>query len=816
MILISKTYWGGVPFDFKRPPDAARVESLVLRADDFRQCRGLYWTQAANPEPRVAVVCMHPRVDFTHHYCIPRLVAAGIGVLAANTRNPNNDIDTVHEEIILDVAACVRYLREKRGVDKVVLFGNSGGGSLSAFYQAQARLQPAERLETTPAGQRTRLGQASMSPADGMVYVSAHRGQGKVLLECIDPSVCDERDPFATDPALDMYASDNGFVPPPTWCEYAPEFVERYRAAQRARVERLDRTARELLGDAAQAAERAREPGFDELDWQEQRRVLSHKVFEPLMVIYRTMANLHYVDRHLDPSPRDYGSLLSERPDLMNMKLLGFARVCTPRAWLSTWSGLSSNADLVRNLRHIAEPTLVVNAGRDREIYPRTNARPIFEAVAAGDRTFLEFDQARHYFEPEPGEKDAPDVRAPDGCGGAVDTGAVRVTARHPTTRNWVLPPGHRAPVGGGLRRTNLRELEARPGRFEHHLMVVARVGGAQLEVATASEPLYFAHANISDEYAMAMSTGDEPVDAFPYRTFLSDPASFEDVGRINSRVRDMVLHPYGLLHWPGRLRPPYAPFAFGPGERRSGYTLVMCATRPVPPSERPLFVSDGREADTKAYTGQSVPFLLADTRREGSRLLGGVAAAKLELVVSPSRISPPRGGYAVVLDGDEPHFPGDLVYIPAGDALAAAGIGRALVVSSDTSEPEPPPGSWDTTPDAPFPTFEDGAAGTLPLSVAGLSLERISADRVRVEADGSSTEVPRYWLARFLFRLGLHGYCIGYLETYGGFFYDDRDGYRLGIRGGGEVKLEAAEVPEVVERLYRSVAPQGYVERID
>lgn len=385
---------------------------------------------------------------------------------------------------------------------------------------------------------------------------------------------------------------------------------------------------------------------------------------------------------------------------------------------------------------------------------------------------------------------------------------------RHPTTRGWALPPPRRDPLGGGLRRTNLRMLEARPTRFEHHLMVVARVGAAQLEVATASEPLYFAHANISDEYAMAMTTGDELVDAFPYRTFLSDAGTFEDVGRVNHGVSDLVLHPYGLLHWPGRLRPPYTPFTFPPGERRTGYTLVMCASRPTPPGERPLFVSEGREAAVKAYTDAGVPFLLADTTSEGSRLLGRVGDAMLELMPLPRRIEPPRGGYVVVLDAGEPFFAGDLVYVPAGAALDARGIEQALIVSS-VSEPEPPPESWDTTPEAPFPVYEQGAPIPLPLSIAGLDVDAVSADRVRVQIGGSSAEVPRYWLARFLFRLGLHGYCIGYLETYGGFYYDDRGGTRFGLRGGEDVKLEPAQVPDVVERLYRAVAPEGYTELI-
>ncbi len=392
-MLISKTYWGGMPFWFRRPPEHAAVESLVLRAHDLRQLRALYWTSTARPAPKIGVVVIHPRVDFTQHYAIPRLVDAGFGVLAAQTRHAGNDTMAEHEEMVLDVGACVRHLKEKRGVDKVVLFGNCGGGSLSAFYQAQAQAAPADRLKTSPGGFPTFFDGATLPAADAVIYTAPHRGQGNVMLAAIDPSVTDERDPMSCDPALDMYDPANGFAAPPAPSKYSPEFLATYREAQRARVARLDAYAREQI----ELSKTATDP----------RR----KAHEPVMVVYRTMANPAFVDRTIDPSGRDYGSLLSERPDLMNYAALGLARTCTPRAWLSTWSGLSSNADLVKNVARITTPTLLVHAGRDREIFP-SDIEAIGNAMASTDKRVETIADARHYFEPELGAKEAPHVEA--------------------------------------------------------------------------------------------------------------------------------------------------------------------------------------------------------------------------------------------------------------------------------------------------------------------------------------------------------------------------------------------------------------------
>ncbi|MBX3226404.1 MAG: hypothetical protein KIT84_44720 [Labilithrix sp.] len=408
MILVSKTYWTGMPFWFRRTPSGARSESLVLRAHDLRQFRAVCWTHDAHPKPRVGVVLAHPRVDFTHHYAIPRLLEAGFCVLGLQTRNGAQDTYVEHEEMVLDVAGAVRWLRERQGIAKVVLFGNSGGGSLLAYYQAEARLPPTERTKESPGRLPTRFDNTPMSPADAMVYVAVHRGQGKILLDCIDASVSDERDPLSVDPTLDIYDERNGFREPPAESRYPASFLDRYREAQAARVERLDATAHAMISRQESAAAESDQPTFSQKTFTQRRDVLRRRFAEPIMTVYRTMANPTYVDLNLDRSARDYGSLLSERPDLMNYSALGLARTVTPRAWLSTWSGLSSRADLVENVARIREPSLLVTPTRDREVLP-SDTHAIYAAMASPDKRAVSLD-ARHYFEPPPGETSGGDA----------------------------------------------------------------------------------------------------------------------------------------------------------------------------------------------------------------------------------------------------------------------------------------------------------------------------------------------------------------------------------------------------------------------
>lgn len=391
------------------------------------------------------------------------------------------------------------------------------------------------------------------------------------------------------------------------------------------------------------------------------------------------------------------------------------------------------------------------------------------------------------------------DLRTAEGFGRRIAAAVARwgrptapTVTRHPLTKHWKDPVGV----------MNLREIASRIDRWEHHLVVVAKIGGAQLEVATASEPLYFGHRNISDEFAIALSTGDDLVDRFPLRTFVSDARG--DVARYNHRTGDLILHPFGFMHWPGRLRPPYEMPAIPPGMRRSVLSLVYCANVPTPSA--PVAVPPA-ETDTrvKSYVTPAPPLSLVDVRAHRG-VVAEVGATTLESVTGT--VKPPRGGWLVDLDTLELHR------LAPGDSRA---IAHGVLFSSRDVEPDPIAPAWAALPLPPFAPLEDAPRGELPFTHGPLSVIATSAAAAAFTLEDAIVEVPRFWLARLLFRLGLHDLRLGYVETYGGISFDDHAGGDLDVGvGRATIRIPRAEAMPFVERLYRAAAPPGYRERID
>lgn len=362
-------YW---PLPEDKPNVDVQRESIRLVSPDGSLVRGVLWTPPVGTPWKTAVILSHPRGDFSVHYACPLLAAAGYAVLGFGTRYMNNDTDCLHESCIIDVQTAHDEMK-RRGAEAVVLLGNSGGGSLMAMAQAQLGI------------------------GDGWIGMAAHPGEGVFMLQVIDPSVADETDPFSTVPEFDMYNPDNGWQPWPGRCEYDPEWLVRYRAAQVARVARIDAIAKASIAEAEAAGRQLR--AIDKSDasvWREQRR---RAVFTKYLTIYRTLADPAYLDLSIDPDDRPVGSLFAF-PDPLdaNYGRGGLARTMTARGWLSTWSGLSSHARLADTMPHVKVPTILVHPTADTEIR-LWQAKEIVDNSGAVDKTYVELKGAPHYLE---------------------------------------------------------------------------------------------------------------------------------------------------------------------------------------------------------------------------------------------------------------------------------------------------------------------------------------------------------------------------------------------------------------------------------
>ena len=300
----------------------------------------------------VAFIVIHPSSNFLGHYLLGPLQKRGRALLALNTRFAGNDTALVMERCIQDLGAGVAFLRSQ-GYRRVILIGNSGGGSLAAFYQAEAEYLT---VTTTPDGRPIALIPEDLPPADGLAMVAAHPGRAQVLTDWLDPAVYDETDMFATDPALDMFDPRNG---PP----YDRQWLERYRAAQVARNERVT--------DWALAQLRFLEANPD-----------PEMPKDAPFLVYRTSADPRFLDLTIDPSDRTTGTTRGSAK-ATNYSATGTGRTCSLRSWLSQWSLRLSRADGPKCLARTSVPVLAVMHSADTVVFP---AQVGLWAKAAGSR----------------------------------------------------------------------------------------------------------------------------------------------------------------------------------------------------------------------------------------------------------------------------------------------------------------------------------------------------------------------------------------------------------------------------------------------
>jgi len=392
--------------------ESTRQEIVSLRAEDGAGLYAAYHTPAGR-QPTVGFVFMHPRGGNVTHFALKPLAERGFAALGMGSRSLNRT--GVHEELVLDVAAGVKFMRS-RGVKTVILAGHSGGGSLMAFYQSQAEAAPGTRVKSTPAGDPPDLNKFEMPKADGFVTLNAAEGEGLHFTHHLDPSLTDESDPMSYDPSLDMYSPANGFREPPGVTKYSPEFIEKIRKAQQARGWRLVEIAMGKVRAQNGYRDLVASPAFKQLNEEQQLLAKRRAEFDAPMIVYRTRAELHYFDLTLDPSDREPGHMTGpvvngqRRSDLRNWQYEDVLSTgITAREFLSTLS-LVSHAKMWENLKKISVPVLVTNSSADSGILPE-EAKNTFESVASKDKEKVFIVGGEHGYEPNGPKKGKGDQR---------------------------------------------------------------------------------------------------------------------------------------------------------------------------------------------------------------------------------------------------------------------------------------------------------------------------------------------------------------------------------------------------------------------
>ena len=325
-------------------------------------CQGLYWTAKGQPRPKVAVIATHYNVDFSEHYIAPYFAERGFGFLGWNTRYRGVEDQFLLEHALIDISVGMKWLKEEAGVEHIVILGNSGGGSLMGAYQAEA-ISPT--LHTLLKGDG-RAVLETLPKADLYISLNAHQGRPEVLTDWMDASVIDENDPVATDESLNPFNPDNG---PP----YSEDFIARYRAAQRARNQRITDWAKAELA-----------------------RLNAAGIPDRIFPMFRVWGDLRCMDPAIDPSDRITPLCYRGHPAQAN-KTPSIGRANTLKTWLNMWSLETSKCQGQPHLSKFDMPALVIQGTADTGVFP-SDAQKIFDFIGSTDKS-LKMLPGAHYFE---------------------------------------------------------------------------------------------------------------------------------------------------------------------------------------------------------------------------------------------------------------------------------------------------------------------------------------------------------------------------------------------------------------------------------
>jgi pimeloyl-ACP methyl ester carboxylesterase len=365
--------------------------------------KGALYTPDRGPAPHVAILIIHRTANVLGSPAARELATRGFMVLGVNPRSDNNEAVVNFEANALDIKSGVEFLRKQPGITKILLWGHSGGGPATSFYQAVAERGPSycrgpnklSECDDTLTG---------LPKADGLILVDAHPGISVNRLRTLNPAVLDEHDPKKLDPALDPFNPANGYQDGAP--RYSDDFKRRYFKAQADRMNRLIATARVKLqamksGSAPYPDDDAMViPRFEGARLMELDPSIHHATLEPQKLLKNDGTIVTQIVESVRRPARGY--------EKRNASFEGGAGMMTLRSFLSAnairakdslddidWCSSNNSTDCA--LPQVTIPTLITAMGahyfiRDSEIH--------YERSASRDKEFIVIEGATHGISP--------------------------------------------------------------------------------------------------------------------------------------------------------------------------------------------------------------------------------------------------------------------------------------------------------------------------------------------------------------------------------------------------------------------------------
>ena len=381
----------------------------------------LYEPADESGKKHVAVLVMHSDEDYLTWPTGPEMAVRGYTALCANVMNKEGIIFSQIEKMKC-VKAAVSYLRSLPQIEKIVLMGHSGGGTLMSAYQAVAENGPEifrgpEIIYPYPDNE-------ALPKADGIMLLDSNFGNAAMQLFSLDPAVEDENSGKMINESLDLFSPENGFDPEGS--SYSKEFIERFQSAQSVRNNGILDFALHRLLMLEQGTGRYDDdeplviPGsaqgfFNNKLYAQDVRLMAH-TRNPHTLLHPDGSRTEEIVRSIrgpenpesfTPSFWEGARFLSVRTYLSSYavrtaKEFGFDE---NHVWGIEWD--STYSCPVGNMQYVRVPTLVMGMTAGWEFLA---SEEIFEHAAAEDKTIAFVEGATHKFTPakhmekQPGE----------------------------------------------------------------------------------------------------------------------------------------------------------------------------------------------------------------------------------------------------------------------------------------------------------------------------------------------------------------------------------------------------------------------------